>query len=438
MSGKKKFSLYTAIMVVVANMIGTGVFTSIGFQVAGVKSASAILLLWLIGGVISFFGAYSYAILGSFYKKNGGEYLFLKSAYSERLGFLSGWISFLLGFAAPIAAACFAFSSYFSGMLHTDMHAKFVQIPMVTIYSIVILLLITTVHSFSHKVSSLFQNVLSTVKIVILIILIGIGLFQSKNTAISFALGDHFLDNVWNKAFVFSLFFVTYSYSGWNAASYIGGEVVNPKRNVPLALIIGTGSVSILYILLNFVFLKNIPIEAMVNQIDIGVIYANTLLGSTWGRVFGGIIAFLLISSISSMVMAGPRVTNAVAKDFPKLAWFSFENKNGMPIRALWIQAGIALIFVISSTFESLITMIGFVLNLFTMLTVIGSLRVGLRIKKVSGLINRFVFPWFPIIFLLFQVWILIFGLYSKPQESCIGLLITFIGIPVYGWVKRS
>jgi APA family basic amino acid/polyamine antiporter len=287
-------------------------------------------------------------------------------------------------------------------------------------------------------VSSLFQNVLSTVKIVILIILIGIGLFQSKNTAISFALGDHFLDNVWNKAFVFSLFFVTYSYSGWNAASYIGGEVVNPKRNVPLALIIGTGSVSILYILLNFVFLKNIPIEAMVNQIDIGVIYANTLLGSTWGRVFGGIIAFLLISSISSMVMAGPRVTNAVAKDFPKLAWFSFENKNGMPIRALWIQAGIALIFVISSTFESLITMIGFVLNLFTMLTVIGSLRVGLRIKKVSGLINRFVFPWFPIIFLLFQVWILIFGLYSKPQESCIGLLITFIGIPVYGWVKRS
>ena len=109
-------------MVVIANMVGTGVFTSLGFQVVGIKSGSAILLLWFIGGIISFFGAYSYAILGSFYQKNGGEYIFLKSAYSEKLGFLSGWISFLLGFAAPIAAACFAFSSYFSGMLHTECH----------------------------------------------------------------------------------------------------------------------------------------------------------------------------------------------------------------------------------------------------------------------------------------------------------------------------
>ena len=435
---KKRFSLYTAIMVVVANMIGTGVFTSIGFQVAGIKSGSAILLLWLIGGIISFFGAYSYAILGSFYKKNGGEYLFLKSAYSERLGFLSGWISFLLGFAAPIAAACFAFSSYFSGMLHTDPSLKIFGISSVTIYSVCILIIVTLIHSYSHKVSSLFQNVLSSLKIAILLVLIVIGLVNSNYTEISFALGDHFMDNVWNKAFVFSLFFVTYSYSGWNAASYIGGEVINPKRNVPLALIIGTGTVSILYILLNFVFLKNIPIDHMVNQLDVGVIYATELLGDIWGRVFGGIIAFLLISSISSMVLAGPRVTNAVAKDFKRLSWFSYENKNGLPIRALWIQAFIAIIFVVSSSFESLITMIGFVLNLFTMLTVIGSLRVGLRIKKVSGLINKFVFPWFPVIFLLFQLWILIFGLYSKPIESCIGLLITFIGIPVYSWVKRS
>ena len=437
MPTKKRFSLYTAIMVVVANMIGTGVFTSIGFQVAGIRSGSAILLLWLIGGIISFFGAYSYAILGSFYKKNGGEYVFLKSAYSERLGFLSGWISFLLGFAAPIAAACFAFSSYFSGMLHSDLSVKILGVSSVTFYSVCILLIVTFIHSYSHKVSSVFQNVLSSLKIVILLVLIIIGFTNSKDTDISFALGDHFMDNVWNKAFVFSLFFVTYSYSGWNAASYIGGEVVNPKLNVPLALIIGTGTVSILYILLNFVFLKNIPIDHMVNQLDVGVIYATELLGDMWGRVFGGVIAFLLISSISSMVLAGPRVTNAVAKDFKRLSWFSYENKNGLPIRALWIQAFIAIIFVVSSSFESLITMIGFVLNLFTMLTVIGSLRVGLRIKKVSGLINKFVFPWFPIIFLLFQLWILIFGLYSKPIESCIGLLITFIGIPVYSWVKR-
>jgi APA family basic amino acid/polyamine antiporter len=161
------------------------------------------------------------------------------------------------------------------------------------------------------------------------------------------------------------------------------------------------------------------------------------VLGDTWGRIFGGVISFLLISSISSMVLAGPRVTNAVAKDFSKLNWFSANNESGIPIRALWIQAAIAFAFVATSSFQSLIIMIGFVLNLFTMLTVIGSIRIGLRIKNVSGLINKVVFPLFPIIFLLFQAWILIFGLVDKPKESLIGLCITLLGIPVYKWVKR-
>jgi APA family basic amino acid/polyamine antiporter len=434
----KKFGLYTAIMIVIANMVGTGVFTSLGFQVIGIKSGSAILLLWFIGGLISFFGAYSYAILGSFYKKNGGEYLFLKSAYSEQLGFLSGWISFLLGFAAPIALACFGFSSYFSGLLHTDENSHIFGIPLTDLYSVIILICITLMHSYSHRVSAWFQNVLSSLKILILVILILIGFSIDQKTEVNFHIDNHFIDNIWNKAFVVCLFWVTYSYSGWNAAAYIGGEVRNPKKNLPLALIVGTGTVSILYIFLNYVFLKHIPINEMAGKLDIGIIYADKILGTVWGRVFGGIIAFLLLSSISSMVLAGPRVTNAVAKDFPKLNWFSQENEAGIPKRALWIQALIAMIFVLTSGFESLITMIGFVLNLFTMLTVIGSIRVGLRIKKVSGLVNKFVFPSFPIIFLVFQSWILCFGLYSKTKESLIGLGITLIGIPIYKWVKKD
>lgn len=295
---------------------------------------------------------------------------------------MSGWISFLLGFAAPIAAACFAFSSYFSGMLHTDENTHLFGVPITDIYSVIILVCITLMHSYSHKVSAWFQNVLSSVKVFILCILILIGLFTGQKTNVNFHIGSHFVENVWNNAFVVSLFFVTYAYSGWNAAAYIGGEVRNPKKNLPLALIVGTGTVSILYILLNYVFLKHIPISEMAGKLDIGIIYADKILGTVWGRVFGGIIAFLLLSSISSMVLAGPRVTNAVAKDFPKLNWFSQENEAGIPKRALWIQALIAMIFVLTSGFESLITMIGFVLNLFTMLTVIGSIRVGLRIKK--------------------------------------------------------
>ena len=156
-------------MIVIANMIGTGVFTSIGFQVVGIKSGSAIVLLWVIGGIISFFGAYSYAILGSFYKKNGGEYLFLKQTYSERLGFLSGWISFLLGFAAPIAAACYAFSSYFTGVMNLNLSDKFLGVTVLEIVSITVLLIITAIHSFSNRVSAVFQNISSTLKIDIIL-----------------------------------------------------------------------------------------------------------------------------------------------------------------------------------------------------------------------------------------------------------------------------
>jgi APA family basic amino acid/polyamine antiporter len=175
----------------------------------------------------------------------------------------------------------------------------------------------------------------------------------------------------------------------------------------------------------------------MENKIEIGTIFTTYILGTFWGKIFGGIISFLLVSSISSMVIAGPRVTNAVANDFSKLSWFSKLSNQGLPLKALWVQAFIAILFILTSSFESMITMIGFVLNLFTMLTVIGAIKVGNTLKGERKLINKWVFPLFPLIFLLFQVWILIFGLYSRPIESCIGLLITLIGIPIYSWVKK-
>jgi APA family basic amino acid/polyamine antiporter len=321
--------------------------------------------------------------------------------------------------------------------MNLNLSDKFLGVSVLEIVSITVLLILTAIHSFSNRVSAVFQNISSTLKIIILLLLIVIGLVSYKSTNTSFELDGFFIDNIWNKAFAFSLFFVTYSYSGWNAASYITGEVRNPERNVPIALIIGTGSVSLLYVLLNFVFLKNIPLIQMENKIEIGTIFTTYILGSFWGKIFGGIISFLLVSSISSMVIAGPRVTNAVANDFSKLSWFSKLSPQGLPLKALWVQAIIAIAFILTSSFESMITMIGFVLNLFTMLTVIGAIKVGNKLKGERKLINKWVFPLFPLIFLLFQVWILIFGLYSRPIESCIGLLITLIGIPIYSWVKK-
>ncbi len=233
---------------------------------------------------------------GSFYKKNGGEYLFLKSAYSEQLGFLSGWISFLLGFAAPIAAACFAFSSYFSGMLHTEENAHFYGIPMTDIYSVIILVCITLMHSYSHKVSAWFQNVLSSVKVFILLALIIVGLFVDQKTDVSFAMGSHFIDNVWNNAFVVSLFFVAYAYSGWNAAIYIAEEFKDVRKSLPVALVGGTLLVTVLYTLLQYVFLRHSPAGELTGQLNVGTITAQKLLGERMGNLFSLSISLLLIS----------------------------------------------------------------------------------------------------------------------------------------------
>ncbi|MBW8051171.1 MAG: amino acid permease [Cytophagales bacterium] len=431
------FSFYTATSIVVANMIGTGVFVSLGFQVKDLTSGFAILALWFLGGAISLFGAFAYAELGAAKPRSGGEYHLLSVIYHQSIGFLAGWVSCLVGFAAPLAAASIAFSWYLlsslkSSLLLTDISENTHLIFTSKFIAISIIVVLTAVHSFHKKIGASFQNIMTAFKILVILLLILLGIFHNKHTNIDFTLNIAALNEMITPAFAISLFFVSYSYSGWNAVVYIAGEIKNPSKNIPLSLISGTILVSFIYIMLNFVFLYTIPIKEMSGQIEIGYLYGYKLLGPQIGNLTGLIIAFLLLSTMSSLIITGPRVTQVMGEDHKLLKYFSRKNKYQVPSRALLIQCLISVFYVITSSFEQIIIYIGFTLNLFTLLTVAGVIINRIKHPDIALPYKTFGYPITPIIFIVISTSILIFGLLYKPYESLAGLIITFSGFIIY------
>lgn len=415
-------------------MIGTGVFTSLGFQVMGIKSGFAIIFLWLLGGISALFGALTYAELGSSMPRSGGEYFYLSRIYHRAFGFLAGWISFLVGFAAPVAAASIAFGKYFSTSIDLSPYMpSFISVDFLPkLLAIVVVLLLTFIHSSDKKAGAAFQNIFTTLKILMVIVLIGIGFWFGNTTDISFTADSQAWSDIISPAFAVSIFFVSYSFSGWNAAAYIAGEIKNPSKNIPISLIVGTIIVAILYILLNYVFLTAVPISQLAGQVEVGYLFAGETLGTDGGQVMGGIIALLLLSSISSMVITGPRVTLVVGEDYSLLRWFSIKNKKDIPQRAIIIQAAISVIYILTSTFEQMITFIGFTLNLFTLFTAIGVFVMRKKEPNLKRPYKTLGYPIIPAIFILINLWILVYGLMYKPQEAIAGLVTTAAGLIVY------
>lgn len=429
---KQKYSRYTAISVVVANMIGTGVFTSLGFQVMGLTSGFALVMLWIIGGILALCGAFAYAELGVKLPKSGGEYNFLSEIYHPVLGFLAGWISISIGFAAPVAAAAIAFGKYFSASL------AFPAIPVTTgrlsgpvLFAIVLILAISLVHTFNKIVGATFQNFMTILKVIFILLLVFLGFRYGTSTHISFLPTKMAFSEMISPAFVVSMFFVSYSYSGWNAAAYISGEIKNQQKNIPISLIAGTGLVIILYLLLTVVFLYALPIGELSGKLEVGYLFANKILGVKAGIIMGLIISLLLISSVSSMIIVGPRVYNAIGEDYPRLNWLS-KKRNDIPVLAILFQSLLSIIFIVTSTFEQVIVIIGFTLNLFTFLTVLGVFILRRKRPDLKTSYKTTGYPYLPALFLVLNLWILCYGFISRPHESLAGIGITVAGLALY------
>ncbi|WP_303811092.1 APC family permease, partial [Apibacter mensalis] len=396
----KKIGWKTATAIVISNMVGTGVFTSLGYQVPELHNTFTIILLWTIGGILALIGAFIYAELGAHFKQSGGDYIYLSRTYHPIMGYITSWVSLIVGFSGPIALAALAMAKYlgFENERST---------------AILIIIIIAVFQCFSLKVSSRFQNIFAVLKVafIVVLILIGISISPSPTNALLW-------DNSWTHeiivpAFASSLVFVTYAYTGWNSASYIVEEIEKPKVNLPKALIIGTVFVTVSYVLVNFVFLKHASIEQMEGKEDIANIAFTNILGVRGVKWISYLIALQLVSTISGYLWVGSRVTQATAKENHLWSYLGKENKNRIPIWAVVAHTLISILIILSGKFEEIFIYTAFVLQLLSTAAVSTSLFIK---KKDRVLFKGNIFLLMPVIFLLFSFYILYFTFVNHPR----------------------
>lgn len=444
---RREIGLFSATILVIANMVGTGIFTTSGFIMAELGNPRALLLCWFCGGVFALCGALCYGELGARFPSAGGEYVFLKESFGKPVGFLSGWISLIVGFSAPIAAASIAFATYFFQAFSIPAASKTVWtafgMPLVTLSpvnftAIGIIIVFTLIHRHSLRTGSQVQNLLTLFKVALVLVFLLAGFWAGQGSFHHFQAAAEKLPSLSADKFAVSLIFVSFAYSGWNAAAYMGSEIVNPQRNIPLALFVGTAIVTLLYLLLNMVYLYALSPAEMAGVMEIGAKAAVSLFGENISRVFSAAVALGILSVLSAMVMTGPRIYYAMAKDGVFFPVFSkLDARRRTPAASIFLQAGIAVLMVLSASFETLLIYIGFTLSLFASLTVIGLMRIRMQSSDEEKGYRTWGYPFTPLLFVLCNLWIILFSIRSRPAAALAGLGTIGVGIIVYMFFVR-
>jgi len=399
------FGLATAVAILVSNMIGTGVFTSLGFQVLDLSSGFALLTLWAVGGLLALAGALCYAELGAMYPESGGEYVYLTRAWSPRLGFIGGFVSMTAGFAAPIAIAGIAFGRY---------AAQVAPVPPL-LATTVLLTLVALVHWTGVSRARVFQVTTTSITVGVIIAFIVTGLAVGPVEPISFAPSAAALDEILSPPFAISLIYVVFAYTGWNAIGYVAGEIRDPQRVIPRAVVGGVLLVALLYLLLHWVFLRTVSLSALRGTVEVGALSGTSILGPIGGRVMSGVIALVLVATISGFLMAGSRVTQAVGAGSPGLGWLAARAADGVPRRAIAAQLALVAFLILTASFEQVLAYAGIVLNLMNLLAVAGLMRLR---RTAPDLPRPFKAPWYPLAPLVFgaiSLWMIAFVISQRP-----------------------
>lgn len=423
-----KMSLYTATCLVVANMIGTGVFTSLGFQLMGGLTPFVILMLWLVGGVCAFCGSVAYAELAAALPRSGGEYHFLARIFHPSVGFLAGWVAVTAGFAAPVALAAMAFGKY----VH-EIYPALPELPL----AFAALTVITVAFLASARLRRWFQDFSTSLKLLTIGIFIVIGLVvPATGSALGPQAGD--AGRMFSTPFATSLIYVMYAYAGWNASSYVTGEVKNPSRNVPLSMAIGTLIVTVLYIALNAIFLRVAPAaELIAKPEEVGLIAGMHALGPTGGKWMALLIAGGLLSTIGAMQWIGPRVLSTMGEDSRALRPFSTVNSSGIPIYATLAQTAVVIVMLATGTFDQVINYVQFTITLCSGLAVLGVFVLRSRQPDLPRPVRAWGYPFTPAIFLIVNGWMMWKVLIARPLESLIGLGTVLLGLGVFFFFER-
>ena len=426
--------LFSATALVVANMVGAGIFTTSGLLMAELGSPLIMLGLWVAGGLLALAGALCYGELGAAMPGAGGEYLYLGRLFHPAVGFLSGWVSFLVGFSAPLAASALACSHY---LLSPFPLPGGTELPR-KLLAILVVAGLTAVHLRGVRHGARLQNVLTAAKVGLIVALIVAGALSGRGEL------DHLVADVgaaettspgW-QTMGLGLMWIMFAYSGWNSSGYVGAEIRDPQRNLPRSLLAGTGLVMVLYLALNVLFVYAIPPREMSGVIAVGGLAAERLFGSAVRTVFSGLIGFALLSSISALIILGPRVYYAMARDgyfFRAVA--AVRPGARVPARSILLQSLLAAVLILTGTFEQILTYMGFCLGIFPILAVLGLFR--LRHARLPGY-RMPGFPAVPVLFAAASTLMLVLAFQERPVESSIALLTVAAGIPCYFLFRRK
>lgn len=433
---RRQLGLFPLTNIVIANMVGAGIFTTSGLLMKDLGRPLLMIGLWALGGLFALFGALAYGEIGAAIPRAGGEYAFLSRLFHPVLGFLSGWVSFFVGFSAPIAASAIGFSEYitraFPGLLSVLPGGAG---PAKKTLAVLAIAAFTFLHTRGLELGSRVQSALTVLKVVLIVGLVLAGLFSGRGDFGHLVEGAPFaLDFGGWKTIGLALMWIMFAFSGWNASAYVGAEVRSPKSDLPKSLILGTGTVILLYVALNVFYVYAVPPAEMSGVISIGGLAALRLFGPNFEAALSVLIAFALFSSLSAFIILGPRVYFAMARDgvfFKGIA--VVDKKTGVPARSVVLQGAIASLMVLFGTFDQLLTYMGFSLAIFPILCVLGVFKLrrrGMSVVKLPG------YPITPVLYSLTATAILVLSFLERPLESSIAVLTVVAGVPVYFFFK--
>jgi APA family basic amino acid/polyamine antiporter len=446
---QRKLGTWSATALVVSNMIGTGIFTTTGFLAGDLGQPSLVLGIWVVGALFALAGALCYSELGVNFPTSGGEYVYVTRAYGPVWGFLSGWVSFFAGFSAPIAAAALAFAGYLAFIFPSlgqasSTHSWHIlgitwQVGPTQALAAGLVLVLTLLNCVDIVKVARVQNVLTTIKVVVIaaFVLLGLSVGAGSWTHFSTA-AERTSTTPLLQQFPVSLFWVMFGYSGWNAATYVAEEIREPHRTLPRALVFGTLAVALVYLALNVVFIFGAPLEAMKGVVAVGALAASALFGPQVAGIFGALMALAIVSTVNAMITIGPRVYYAMAKDgaFLNVA-ARLSPRSRVPVAAVVCQGALATIMTFTS-FPQLVTYIGFSLTFFTVLAV-SSLFVFRRRADWHRLpAVSIAFPLLPLSYILIGAWMIYYGFTLRPAISAAAVLTLVAGAAVYYARRRG
>jgi APA family basic amino acid/polyamine antiporter len=443
---RRALGVWAAAAFVITNMVGTGIFTVPAFVRTSTGSGWATLGVWALGGLIALSGALCYAELATRMPDAGGEYQYLSHIYGKMWGFVSGWISFLVGFSAAIAASALGAANYAAEVFNWNAQAPLLTLPwriplhgdlVITQASLLAALLIAAFaifHSTGIRHSGRLQTIIASLVVGAIVLLVFAGFATGRGNWQGVTQGST-ASGLWWVA----LIQVSFAYSGWNAASYLAGEVKDPRHTLPRALIGGTMVVTLLYLALNLLFLYAIPADAWKADVAIGKQAAEILFGKTGATIVSIIITLTILGSVSAMTAAGPRVYYAMAGDGLGPSIFRrLGKRGGAPTIAILAQSIIAILLVLTGEFGNLLTYVGSALSLMAALTVAGVYIVSHRQKNNGPNIFRTPgYPVTPALFLVVEITVFIQGLKTNPKPTGAALLTIVAGVIIF-YIARA